>query len=63
MTATITIGWWVVPAILSLLAVIWCSNQNYSGDYNFTAVYTFPVTGMAICFVWAVYFAVMLAFS
>ena len=37
---TITIGAWIIPALLSALAILWCSRQNYRGDYNMTAVFT-----------------------
>lgn len=56
MDMTITLGWWIIPAVLSLAAIHWCGKQDYSGDYNFTALITLPVTGLAICFVWMIYF-------
>lgn len=60
---TITIGAWIIPAFLSALAILWCSRQNYRGDYNMTAVFTFPATALAICFVWMVYFGLGWALS
>ncbi len=58
MSATITIGWWIVPAFISLLAVLWFNRQDYSGDYNFNAVITAPVAALVICFAWMVYFGI-----
>lgn len=63
MTFTIEFGWWIIPALLSIAALWWCSRQDYSGDYNFNAVFTVPVTGMAICFFWMVYFGIGWALS
>lgn len=63
MIITITIGWWILPAILSLLAVLWCNSLDYGGDYNFTGAISLPITAFVICFVWMVYFGVRLALS
>lgn len=49
---------WLIPALISIAAVVWCSTQNYAGDYNFNAVLTVPTTGFIICFAWMIYFAV-----
>lgn len=58
MTFTIEFGWWIIPALLTIAAVWWCGRQDYSGDYNPTALFTVPVTGLAICFAWMVYFGI-----
>lgn len=63
MDFTITLGWWLIPALLTVAAIVWCEKQDYSGDYNFTGVFTFPMTGFVICFVWMVYFALAWIFS
>ncbi len=56
MSTTITIGAWIIPALLTVGAIIWCAKQDYRGDYNMTAVFTLPATAFLICFVWMVYF-------
>lgn len=58
MSMTITLGWWIVPALLTIAALWWMASQDYRGDYNFTIVFTLPATGFAICFVWLVYTAI-----
>lgn len=58
MSMTITLGWWIIPAIISIAAIWWMMSQNYSGDYNFTAVITVPTTAFVICFVWLIYTAI-----
>jgi hypothetical protein len=59
----LTIGLWIVPTLLSLASIWWCQSQNYSGDYNFTALFTVPVSALAICFVWMVYFGLEVVFG
>lgn len=54
---SITIGLWIIPAFLSLLVIMWVNRQDYSGDYNFSAVVFVPIGAFLICFVWMVYFA------
>lgn len=58
MSMTITLGWWLIPALLSIAAIWWMFSQDYRGDYNFNAVFTVPVTGFAICLVWLIYTAI-----
>ena len=58
MSMTITLGWWLIPTLLSI-AALWCMfSQDYRGDYNFNAVITVPTTGFAICLVWLIYTAI-----
>ena len=56
MSATITIGAWIIPALLTIAVIIWFNRQDYSGDYNFSALFFAPVAAFLICFVWMVYF-------
>lgn len=63
MSMTITLGWWIIPAILSIAAVWWMTSQDYRGSYNFTALFTVPMTGFAICLVWLIYSAIGWALS
>ncbi len=63
MDFTLTIGWWIVPALASVAALHWFGKQDYSGDYNFTAVFTAPATALMICFSWMVYFGLGWALS
>lgn len=58
MSMTITLGWWIIPALVSLAAVWWFSVQDYSGDYNFNVLFTAPVTGFLICLAWLIYTAI-----
>lgn len=58
MSMTITLGWWIIPALISIAAVWWMMSQDYGGDYNFNAVFTVPVTAFVICFVWLIYTAI-----
>lgn len=58
MSMTITLGWWLIPALLSIAPLWWMFSQDYRGDYNFNAVFTVPVTGFAICLVWLIYTAI-----
>ena len=63
MSFTITAGWWLLPLAVSIAAVWWCERQDYSGDYNFTGVFTLPMTGFVICLSWMVYFGLGWALS
>lgn len=58
MSMEIVIGWWIIPALLSIAAIWWTTTFNYRGDYNFTALFTYPVAALAMCFVWMIYFAI-----
>jgi hypothetical protein len=58
MTMQITLGWWLIPLAISITAVWWLGSQNYRGDYNFAALFTFPMTAFVICLAWMVYFAI-----
>ena len=58
MTLSITLGWWIIPALISIAAVWWMESQNYRGDYNFTALITVPTTAFVICLVWLIYTAI-----
>lgn len=60
---TITIGAWIIPALLSLAATIWFCKQDYRGAYNVNALFTLPATAFVICFVWMVYFGLRVALS
>lgn len=63
MEFTITIGAWIIPALLSIAALVWFAKQDYRGTYNFSVLFTAPVTALAICFVWMVYFGLRVAFA
>jgi len=63
MTFEITLGLWLIPAVLSIAALWWLFSQDYRGDYNFTALFTVPTTAFVICFVWMVYFGLAWAFT
>lgn len=55
---TITLGWWLIPAAITCLAVGWFSSQDYRGDYNFNALFTAPTAAFVICLAWMIYFAI-----
>jgi len=59
----IVIGWWIIPAIITLLLIYWCLKQDYGGSYNFNAVFFFPATGFGISLVWLIYTAIGWALS
>lgn len=63
MEATITIGWWIIPAIVTVGAIVWFNSQDYRGDYNFNALFTAPVTAFVICAAWMIYFGIGWALS
>lgn len=63
MNMTVTLGWWIIPAIISIITLWWSSKQNYSGDYNFTGVIVFLGAGFVIMTAWAIYFAMGWALS
>ncbi|MXO72892.1 hypothetical protein [Alteraurantiacibacter buctensis] len=63
MSATITLGLWIIPTIVSAFAMIWCSSQDYRGDYNFNALFFVPVTALIICAAWMIYFGIGWALS
>lgn len=58
MNYSITLGWWIVPALITVWLLHWCGKQDYRGDYNFTALFTLPATGFGICLVWLIYTAI-----
>lgn len=58
MSMTITLGWWIIPAIITIAALWWMFSQDYRGDYNFNAVIIVPVTGFVICLTWLIYTAI-----
>lgn len=58
MTFTIEQFWWLIPTVVSIAAIRWCARQDYRGDYNFTALFTIPVTAFVIAFAWMLYFGI-----
>lgn len=63
MEVTLTIGWWLLPAFVSITAIWWMLRQDYGGNYNFTALFTVPMAGFVIMTAWAIYFAIGWALS
>lgn len=63
MTMTIVIGWWIIPALISVGAIVWFHSKDYSGSYNFNALFTAPVTAFFICAAWMIYFGIGWALS
>ena len=54
----VPISWLLIAACMStVLAVVWCCRQDYSGDYNFTAIFTLPMAAAWIAVTWLIYFA------
>ncbi len=58
MSMTITLGWWIIPALVTIAALWWLFSQDYRGDYNFNALVTVPLTGFVICLAWLIYAAI-----
>jgi len=56
-----TLGWWLIPLAVTVWLIHWCLKQDYSGDYNFMAMFTVPVTCAGVCFTWLIYAVVRLA--
>ena len=42
---------------LTVAVYIWFSSHDYSGDYNFTSVFTVPAAIAGVVIIWLIYFA------
>lgn len=59
-----TIGLWILPLIVTILAFRWAMGDEFTrGDYNFGALFSLPAAGFMSAIAWAAYFAAMWAFS
>lgn len=61
---TLVIGLWVLPLLGTIGVWLWISyGFDYSGDYNFTPLFTLPLGGMCIAIVWMLYFMTLYFFG
>ena len=62
MDVTITLGWWIAPAALTLGLVAWCllptKTTGYGIDVANAVMFLFGA--LVCCFAWAVYFGLSL---
>ena len=72
MSITLTFGWWLIPAIITLIAfgkwTIYVLQRESGGDYDFgddlgvNAVIGLLVAAIISSFSWMVYFGMLLCF-
>lgn len=56
----ITIGFWVIPVIISAVIWIWIHKTfPYSGGMDFTPLFSIPLGAFLTAITWMIYFATM----
>lgn len=66
MTFTITLGWWIIPTIITILSIIWFfwmeRDTVRGGDFDLSAIGTAMILGLALnvsliaWLIWALFF-------
>lgn len=57
-TFTVTLGWWILPAFISLAYIIWAIwvNRDVTRDWGFGLVFAFATLWIPVL-AWTIYFA------
>lgn len=59
-----TIGFWILPLIVTVLALRWALSDKYTkGEDNFDIFTSLPIAGLVSALAWAAYFAATRAFG
>ena len=63
MTFEIVIGWWIIPAIITVLILCWCFQPDYSGGRGIAGGFIQIIALLGISLVWLIYTAIGWALS
>lgn len=54
---TLTLGWWIIPTLVTILAGGWFATRPYSGGLDPTPILYAAVALIVTLFAWLAYFA------